>query len=164
MTFLLLTITMSSSKQRSMNLMDLPIELRLRIYELSIVKETAICINRTWQLPSLLSLGPTFPDHEIVAETFYKQNMFVYYLTSYTFNAPDVRDLIRQLSLLSPKERRWLQTVNVVCFWAAKDVTIEQIKANVIKEMTRAGLELDCGRELVKFMHTDDVWQRMCTG
>lgn len=144
--------------------MDLPIELRLRIYELSIVQDIAICINRTWQLPSLLSLDSAFQDDEVVAEIFYKHNIFVYYLTSYTFSSPDVRDLIQRLSLLSPKERTWLRTLNVVCFWAAKDVTIDQIKLKVGQELMEEGLILGDGREVVRFLHTDDVWQRTWFG
>jgi hypothetical protein len=144
--------------------MDLPIELRLRIYELSILQDTAICINRAWQLPSLLTLGPKFPDHDIVAEIFYKHNTFVYYLTSYTFSSIDVSDLIHKLSLRSPKERSWLWTLNVECFWAAKDVTIEQIKAKVDEAMSAEGLVLGGGKEVVRFFHTNDVWQRTWFG
>lgn len=143
-----------------MNLMDIPVELRLRIYELSLLQDTAICINRTWQLPSLLSLGPAFEDNEIVAEIFFKHNTFVYYLTSYTFSSPDVRDLIQRLSVLSPEERSWLWALNVVCFWAAKDVTIDQIKAKVGQELMEEGLVLGDGREVVRILHTDNVWQR----
>jgi hypothetical protein len=139
--------------------MDLPVELRLRIYELALVQETAICINRGWQRPSLLSLGPTFQDSNIVSETFFKSNTFVYYLTAYTFGEPDVRDLIQTFRLLQPQERKLVRKVNIVCFWAAKDVTMQNIRKKVEEEMRNE--EIRFGAAVVNFLHTDDVWQRM---
>ena len=145
--------------QTPTNLMTLPIELRLRIYEWALVQETAICINRSWQRPSLLSLNPPFPDHAIVASTFFKTNTFIYYLTAHTFGEPDVRDLLHILRLLRPREKALVRRVKIVCFWAAKDATMRDIRLKVTEEMRREGVGFEVG--VVEVLCTDDVWQRM---
>ena len=144
------------------NLMDLPVELRLRIYELAFIQRTAICIDRGWQRPSLLSLGPRFVDHVIVAKTFFKRNSFVYYLTAHNFSEPDLRDLMQIFRQLRPWERALVRKVDVMSFWTAKGVTMQYIRNKVEEEMRTQGIQF--GEDVVDFMHTHDVWRRTLAG
>jgi hypothetical protein len=126
-----------------MNLMDLPIERRLRIYELALVEKTAICIDRGWQRPSLLALGPKFVDHDIVAETFFKRNRFVYDLTAYNFSEPDLRDLMQTCRQLRPREQVLVRKVDIMSFWTAKGITMQYIRKKVEDEMKTQGIRFE---------------------
>ena len=140
-----------------MNLLDLPAELRIRIYELALIQNAPICINRSWQEPPLLSLGPDFPDFEVIYSTFYAENTFVYYLSAFHFDDPNFQALVDRIRFLGQYRRDCSRRVNVVCYWATKVATIEGVKGKVVDALRGEGVEVR--EDVFRFVHTDEVWK-----
>ena len=156
----------SQSQPQATNLMDLPVEVRLKIYEYAIVQSGPICINRSWQAPSILKLGSGSCDLDAVTKLFYKQHAFVYYLTGLNYGEPNIQPLIDRLLELTLTKREYVKKINIVCFWACKDVTIETIQQRVEERLSKEGDEEALGLWTGKlyFAPTDEAWRHLWMG
>jgi hypothetical protein len=140
--------------------MDLPLELRLKIYEYAIVERGPICINRSWQTPFILGLGSGFRDLDSVTEIFFKSHAFVYYLTSLNYGEPDNQPFVNRLAQLTSNERGHVHKVTIVCSWACKDVTLETIQQRAEEVLSKEGDDeiLHSWIGKLKFAHTDETF------
>lgn len=114
-----------------MNLLDLPPEIRLRIYEFAVVQLHAICINKGWHEPPIVTAIKR--DSRDIAKMHYGGNIFVYYLTAYhfggsKFDTPNFEDFADRIAVLSEWKRCYLCALEVVCFWAEERETVDDAR------------------------------------
>lgn len=114
---------------------DLPVELRLQIYQLVLVQDKGVFINDGWPGPNrdlliaVEDLGEA--DANEIWRIHYRKTNFAYLFTNLKCGTFDYVGLIRRLEELNSIERRWLNRIQVVCFFSTPErVAVAKARIN----------------------------------
>jgi hypothetical protein len=105
---------------------DLPLELRLQIYEYLFVQSESIYVNKDWSEPTdlITALSAHLQvDAEEMQRVYYRENAFGYLLTNLKTEKGvyDYQGLIRHLENLGALKRTWLKRIDIVCFFSTPE-------------------------------------------
>lgn len=94
---------------------------------------------------------------------YFQRNTFVYYLTSYCNEEPGINSIMEQLRCLEIQHRKLLWRVYVICLWAAKDVTLEDIETRLKEGMSRESIVLGDGGDgvVVVISEKNQAWTKL---
>lgn len=120
-----------------MNLLTLPPELRLQIYQQVLVQRHPICINKGWHEAPLLPATEESNDSLEVGKMYYGENVFVYYFTTYhfsgpKFDAPVLEESADRIESLSKEKRAALRRMEIVCFWGQAGGPVGEARVSLI--------------------------------